>query len=200
MPSDSHASAKGWYQIRSLYFDNASDLALWEKMSGISEREKFRIRFYDFDTSYIRLEKKVKRAELGYKISSPLSLEQTKKILSGNVEWMKDSKDALLVELYGKMKFSGLRPKTIVDYVREPFVYEAGNVRVTLDYHIKTGLYETDLLSKEIPTIEACPGTYILEVKYDHFLPDVIRDIIQLGNRRAGAFSKYAICRRFEFE
>lgn len=197
MQPDEHVSEKGFYRIRSLYFDNASDKALLEKINGISEREKFRIRCYDFDYDFIRLEKKVKKGGLGYKLSAPLTCEQTERILKGDTVWMRNSQDALLVELYEKMKFQGLRPKTVVDYTREPYVYPAGNVRVTVDYDICTGVLGTDMLDRELPTVPACPGTVILEVKYDNFLPDVIRDIVQLRFREEIEFSKYGMCRRF---
>ena len=88
-----------------------------------------------------------------------------------------------------------LKPKTIVDYTREPFVYAPGNVRVTLDYNIRTGLNCTDFLNAECVTIPAGDAPIILEVKWDEFLPSVIRDVVQLENRRSGAYSKYAACR-----
>lgn len=220
MKKDPHVGKQGFYKIRSLYFDNANDKALMEKISGVSEREKFRIRCYDTspeqiqqgntknmpgmsgwhmnpDYSFIRLEKKVKRGGMGYKVSAPLSYEETEKIISGDCDWMAESKEGLIVELYSKMKMQGLKPKTIVDYTREPFVYPAGNVRVTLDYDIRTGIMETDLLSKDVVTIPSNPGIVILEVKYDNFLPDMIRDAIQLKYRGENAFSKYEACRRF---
>ena len=37
----------------------------------------------------------------------------------------------------------------------------------------------------------------ILEVKYDAFLPEVVRGMLQTGVMRQEAFSKYAACRRF---
>lgn len=89
----------------------------------------------------------------------------------------------------------GLRPKTIVDYTREPFVFAPGNVRVTLDYNIRTGLQCTDFLNPNCITVPAGDTAIILEVKWDEFLPDIIRDAVQLSNCRSGAFSKYAVCR-----
>lgn len=197
MRPDGHIAKDGSYQIRSLYFDNASDKALREKQDGVSRREKFRIRCYDFNYDFIRLEKKVKQGGLGYKLSVPLDKGEVKRLLHGNHAWMRDSGRGLVVELYEKMKLQGMRPKTIVDYTREPFVYPAGNVRVTLDYDIRTGVCATDLLDKDLPTISVCPGMVILEVKYDNFLPDVIRDIVQMRYRDEGAFSKYGECRKF---
>lgn len=196
---DSNGGSHGRYQIRSLYFDTPDDKALREKLDGVNEREKFRIRYYNFDDSYIRLEKKSKCNGIGRKQSARLTREQCDQLLAGETDWMPGSGDALLTELYGKMKFQQLRPRTIVDYMREAYVYPAGNVRVTIDSQIRTGLRCIALFDRELPTVPTGhPGTMILEVKFDDFLPDLIRDLIQLGERQNHAFSKYAVCRRYE--
>ena len=194
MKTDENA-VDGKYFIRSLYFDNISDKALREKIDGVNCREKFRIRYYNNDTSLIHLEKKSKINGLGNKQSANLSAEEAQKIVDGDFDWMINSDRPLVQELYSKMKSQGLRPKTIVDYTREPFVFSAGNVRVTLDYDIRTGLYCTDFLNPDCITIPAGNAPIILEVKWDEFLPSVIRDIVQLESRRTAAFSKYAVCR-----
>ena len=191
---DVHA-IDGKYEIRSLYFDTLSDKALREKLDGISRREKFRIRYYNGDTSLIHLEKKSKIGGLGNKQSVVLTAEEAQWIVNGNYDWMMHSERPLVQELYIKMTAEGLRPKTIVDYVREPFVYAPGNVRVTLDYNIRTGLSCVDFLNGECPTVPVAGDPIILEVKWDEFLPSVIRDVVQLENRKTGAFSKYAACR-----
>ena len=192
---DPHAQAKGYYTIRSLYFDNMADKALREKLDGVNEREKFRIRYYDGDTSVIHLEKKVKRDSVGYKVSCNLSADEAQRIVDGDTLWMASDKRALVVELYAKMKGQGLRHKTIVDYERIPFVYGAGNVRVTIDYNIRTGLRCTDFLNPACVTIPASGNDIILEVKWDDYLPTIIRHAVQLKGRRQSAFSKYAQCR-----
>ena len=196
MKRDAHA-AYGRYFIRSLYFDNARDKALMEKINGVNIREKFRIRYYNFDTSVIKLEKKSKVNGLCLKESAPLTKEMAQAIVDGNYGWMIKSPEPLIRELYSKMKSQGLRPRTIVDYEREPFVYAAGNVRVTLDYNIRTGLKCTDFLNPACVTVPAS-DTVILEVKWDEFLPDIIRDIVQLPFSRTGNYSKYAVCRQYD--
>lgn len=191
---DAHA-AGGKYMIRSLYFDNLSDKALREKIDGVNIREKFRIRYYNNDTSLIRLEKKSKVNGLCLKESAVLSEKQAQAIVDGDYSWMTGSEVPLIQELYCKMMSQGLRPKTIVDYTREPFVFAPGNVRVTMDYNIRTGMECTDFLNPDCVTVPAGDATIILEVKWDEFLPDIIRDVVQLPNCRSGAFSKYAACR-----
>lgn len=190
---DGHA-AGGKYLVRSLYFDTPSDRALREKIDGVNRREKFRIRFYNGDTSLIHLEKKSKLGGLGSKQSAALSACEVSALFSGDLRWMRSSGKPLVRELYTKMRTELLGPKVIVDYTREPYVYPAGNVRVTLDYDIRTGLRPGDFLSLGA-TIPAGDAPVILEVKWDAFLPDIIRDAVRLEGRRTSAFSKYAQCR-----
>lgn len=192
--ADTHAIG-GTYAIRSLYFDNLSDKALREKLDGVNRREKFRIRYYNGDPSLIHLEKKSKIGGLGKKQSAVLTKKEAQAIVDGDCAWMAHTEDPLIKELYYKMTTQQLRPKTIVDYTREPYIFRAGNVRITLDYNIRTGLLCTDFLTPECVTIPAGDAPIILEVKWDSYLPDIIRDAIQLGNRHPCTFSKYAACR-----
>lgn len=201
MKSDPNADEKGRYLIRSLYFDNVYDKALREKLDGLNHREKFRIRMYKEDDSYIRLEKKTKHGSLGDKDSTVLTRAQTQAIIDCDWEAMKAIDDPLVWELYSKMVSQGLRPKTIVQYTREPYIYAAGNVRVTFDYDLKTSIYGTDLLDFRTPMVTPPMGIdgrfILLEVKYDEFIPEVIKNLLQLGSRKDAAFSKYATCRMY---
>ena len=185
----------GKYFIRSLYFDNGNDKALREKLDGVNRREKFRLRCYNGDPSLIHLEKKSKLDGLGTKFSADLTAEEAQKLIDGELDWMLDTDRPLVRELYVKMRSQGLRPKTIVDYTREPFIYRPGNVRVTLDYDIRSGLGCTDFLNPRAVTVPAGDAPILLEVKWDAYLPDLIRDIVQLPGRHVSAFSKYAQCR-----
>ena len=191
---DQHADG-GRYLIRSLYFDNLADKALREKIDGVNGREKFRLRYYNGDASCIHLEKKSKHNGLGAKVMAELSAAEAQAVIDGDFSWMPGSGRPLVQELYSKIRTQGLRPRTIVDYVREPFVYAPGNVRVTLDYDIRTGLQGTDFLNPGCVTIPAGEPVTILEVKWDAFLPNIIRDAVQLEGRRTASFSKYAACR-----
>ena len=192
---DDHAGPGGSYLIRSLYFDNIADRALREKLDGVNEREKFRIRYYNGDPSVMHLEKKVKRNGLGYKVSCDITAREAQRIVDGDLDWMPACGRGLIIELYSKMKAQGLRPRTIVDYTRIPFVYGPGNVRVTIDENIRTGLRCTDFLNPDCVTIPAGDSVILLEVKWDEYLPNVIRRAVQVKNRRSTAFSKYQICR-----
>ena len=197
MQPDSHA-VNGKYEIRSLYFDNLEDKALREKLDGVKIREKYRIRLYNHDHSIISLERKFKHGSLGYKTSANLTLEQAQAIADGDVEWMSRSNDEVILGFYTRIRNEGLKAKVIVDYVREPFIFAPGNVRVTLDYHIRTSMSCTDFLNPDCVTVPIKDSPCILEVKWDNYLPDVIRDAVQLDGRRSGAFSKYAASRMYD--
>ena len=191
---DPHAGPDGTYRIRSLYFDDLNDTALWEKLDGVNERRKFRIRYYNDDLSYIMLECKMKRDNLGCKLQERLTLEEVQKIMRGDVAWMATCSRPLLTVLYVEMKAKGLRPKCVVEYLRAPFVYGPGNVRVTIDWNIRTGP-APQFLDPNGLTLPVEGSPMLLEVKWDDFLPGVIRRAAALKNRGSAAFSKYAACR-----
>ena len=176
-PHDKNAGPDGTYRVTSLYFDTPYDSA---------------------DASFIRLEKKYKIDGLCGKRSVRMTQEQVKMLLSGDIGFLLESCEPLSIELYSKIKGKGLRPKTIVRYDREAFLYAPGNVRITLDRNICTGLGSVEFSNPEIFCLRAMePGT-VLEVKYDAFLPELVRMAVQVPDRQAAACSKYALCRRFD--
>ncbi len=191
---DSNCDADGTYFVKSLYFDNYMDKALREKIDGVNKREKFRIRYYGTDTSFIRLEKKSKINGLCNKVTCRITAEECKKIIDGDIDFMKDSEYELMRELYSKMKYQLLRPKCIVAYTRECFVYRCGNVRVTLDMNICGSNNVREFLNPDLPFLQTYHEA-ILEVKWDEYLPQIIRDCVQVKSRRSAAFSKYAAIR-----
>jgi len=197
MKFDPNSDKDGKYIIRSLYFDNYKDKALREKIDGLDVREKFRIRYYNFDTSFIRLEKKMKRKGLNKKISENLTYEEARAIINTDWNKMQLIEKPLVMELCSKMKSEQLRGRTIVQYIREAYVYKPGNVRITFDSQLKTGLFSTDLFNENAPLSRLMEETALLEVKFDEFIPDNILKLLQLGNRTASAFSKYAVCRTY---
>ena len=64
------------------------------------------------------------------KRSARLTYKQAEKILTGNVDFLLESKDTLLIELYSKIRGEMLRPRTIVSYDREAYIFGPGNVRL----------------------------------------------------------------------
>lgn len=196
MSRDSHADTHGEYHIRSLYFDNYENLVLREKMDGLLHRDKYRIRLYNLEPTTLRLERKTRHNGLGAKESARLTPEQCMRLVEGDSDFVDPSSPEVLQALQAGMRMKLLRASTVVDYVREAFVMPAGNVRITFDRDIRTGLCAKDLLDPNLPMMPVTEGDrLVLEVKYDAFLPDVIRISLQLGNRDAASVSKYALCR-----
>ena len=120
MKMDPHTRADGTYSIRSIYFDNIQDKALREKVNGMAKREKFRIRYYNDNFERITLEKKIKNNNLCIKVSAGLTEKECRKLLNGDLEWMKTHSSSLVQELYGKMKYQQLRPRVLVSYKGSP--------------------------------------------------------------------------------
>ena len=196
--SDPHTGDDGTYLIRSIYFDNIDNKALTEKVIGTSRREKFRIRYYNDDLSYITLEKKQKINDLCKKVECSLTKDELCDILSGDTAFMKDHKAGLVRELYSEMTMQQLRPKVLVSYRREPYIYRPGNVRVTFDFGIRTTMFSRNYI-EDIHEVSATDDAHmmIMEVKYDDFLPNIISCIVNEGNIRQQSFSKYEACRKF---
>lgn len=197
MRLDRHAR-DGHYKIRSLYFDTPDDTALREKLDGVRIREKYRIRLYNDDLSAIHLERKRKNGYLGHKDFAVLTPEQAQAIANGDIKWMASGTDEVLLGFYTQLRSKALTAKVIVDYIREPFVFAPGNVRVTLDSDIRTGLHSTDFLNPNCAMVPVQGSPNILEVKWDGFFPDVIRDAVQLESRYRTSYSKYAACRMYD--
>ena len=108
-----------------------------------------------------------------------------------------ESKNELKKEFYFKLKSQLLKPRTIVDYEREAYIYPIGNVRLTFDSKIRSGLNSKDFFNPNLPSIGVIEDQdpIILEVKYDNFLPDIIRDLIQTNTNEKSSVSKYSACR-----
>lgn len=198
IPVDKHVGEAGMYSIRSLYFDDYANRCYYENENGTDPREKFRIRIYNHSTKQIRLELKRKERGKTYKESCPLTVEQTKVLMSGRYLPDIDSQPPLLRKLTYEMMCHGMRPVVIVEYDRIPYVYPLGNVRVTLDMNMASSSAVHTFLDETIPRRPIMPtGQHLLEVKYDEYLPDFIYRNLQLNNLTQSAYSKYYLCRKY---
>lgn len=199
LETDGHVDADGGYSLKSLYFDDVKNTDFFTKLAGLEERKKYRIRLYNSDTSFIRMEKKVKINDVSYKLSAPIDLDMAMSAAMGRIEPMRSSKHSLLREIFLYDRHYVLRPCVITSYRREPFIYRPGNVRITFDYDLRAMLDPMDLFNPEAVGIPAiAPGQRILEVKYDGFLPSFIQKALSNSNAQLMAISKFALCRRFK--
>lgn len=191
MDLDPILNGRKFYRIRSLYFDDYCDTSLNQVINGISERYKYRIRFYNFNTEYIVLEKKYKINNMTKKEGCTLTKEQVIDIINGKINISKDNSN-LLNELYLMMRTRLLKPIIIIDYDRIPYVYNAGCVRVTFDYNLSCSydikrVFDSNIA--RIPLMEK--NSMILEIKYNNFIPDFIRYSLQLNELSRTSYSKY---------
>lgn len=195
---DKHVGPTGEYHIRSLYFDDIDNTALHEKLGGIRDRAKFRIRIYNKQDQVIHFEKKIKFKDSIAKVKEPLTRDMHDQIMAGHYEALRHSNRPLLMEIHQEITQRLLRPKVIVDYVREPFICENGNVRITFDKELRTGLNNVNLFDPNLRTIRALDhNLIILEVKYDQYLPAYIQAALQLEGLNRQSASKYVICRKY---
>ena len=191
MGRDPHAGPTGQYTIRSLYFDDPNFTAFRDKVDGVDNRTKYRIRCYNGDTSRCRLERKEKKGHLTRKTGQSITAQEALALQSRTFP----PADGLCEELRLLCDASGLRPMVLVDYDRTPFVCAAGNTRITLDENLRTRPYCADLFDTAksmMPVLE--DNQVILEVKFDDYLPGYLRDALADIPKIPMAISKFAMC------
>ena len=196
LKSDLHARSDGCYHIRTLYFDDFRNTALFEKQAGISRRKKYRIRIYNYTDDFIKFECKIKLDHYVFKHWVRLTRPDADKIIVGDVNFLAHSKNGLLRNFYFECRRNLLRPIIMVDYLREAFVHPVGNVRITLDTGLHTGLGPTDFFDQESSTT----GIHeefdrILEIKFDDILPLHIRGLFPNTIRPRCSLGKFVTCR-----
>ena len=198
MKRDTHCRTDGSYQIRSLYFDDYEDRCFYENENGVDNRDKYRIRIYNTDSSRIVLERKSKRHGMTMKRACPIDERICRQMMNGERPQITGTMPVPLKQILLEMQERCMQPKVIVDYIRYPFVEKNGNVRITFDESLMSSNDVKQFLDDEIivrPVMNL--GIGILEVKWDEFLPDYIQHHLQLDSLRWTSFSKYYLCRRY---
>lgn len=201
---DPHASSNGgMYHIRSLYFDTVFDDALYDKYSGVMNRDKYRIRIYNLSDREIHMECKTKIGTLISKRSVRISRDLADQLIAGDPTGLESTRSGLMRDVYREMRTRLLHPVVIVDYERIPYLHQAEEVRITFDMRVRSGLNSIDLFNPDIPTVPVLDhDETILEVKYNRVLPPYLKDILSCACPEAvqSAVSKYTLCRRYEFK
>ena len=193
---DKNSVNKDGYRITSLYFDGVHDHSIYDKNNGYFQREKYRIRIYNGSDKKITLERKSKRGDFICKEAAPITRSMYDAIMKGDFYVLENAENLLLSDFYAALQYRNFRPVVIVDYIREAYVYDFGNVRITFDKQLNAGINTIDLFDEHIISQEILlPEQVILEVKFDHFLPDVVRQLVQPERHVRSAISKYVLCR-----
>lgn len=189
---DKDFNCKGdYYTISSLYFDTYKKTSYRQVQDGISDRWKYRIRYYNYDDSYIKLEKKHKINSLTNKSSIIITKKDLSDILNNKIK-IKPTNPSLLNEFIIKMQTELLRPIICIEYDRIPYTYKIGNVRITLDFNIRYTNKFNNLFNKNkrVYYLE----DKVLEVKYSELIPDFIRYRLELNHLEQTSFSKFNNC------
>jgi hypothetical protein len=193
---DQHAGPDGSYHVRNLYFDDVHNSALSEKIDGVAYRKKYRLRVYNGDASVIKFERKNKLKQFILKESAYINRSDAERLMRGDVGCFMNSENRLLREYAIACRCSLMHPVVIVDYRREAYVHPVGNVRITFDIDLRTGLGGACFFDPHACVVSADsePGI-ILEVKFNQVLPQHIRGLLPTTIRPASAIGKFAICR-----
>ncbi|MBD5548947.1 MAG: polyphosphate polymerase domain-containing protein [Lachnospiraceae bacterium] len=198
---DVHAGKDGFYNIRSLYFDDYENSCYMDNENGVDNREKYRVRIYNHQTERISLELKQKIRGKTSKSSCLITESQCRQLMSGIMPNDIQPDQQVLRRLSLLMAVRMMKPVIIVDYDRVPYVYrqQDANVRVTFDSNITSVSNVQSFLDEKICGRGVLPiGWALMEVKFDSFLPDEIYNLLQLDGLSASTFSKYYLCRKFK--
>jgi len=192
LKKDTHYN--GVYYIRSLYFDDLYNTSYHEKVDGIKERSKYRIRIYNLDSSYISLELKGKNNDVSYKERNLISREEFFDLINGNYDTIDINNRSVLKDFIYKRK-NNLIPAVVVDYKRLAFIYEVEDVRITFDEDIKSGMFNYDLFDENMNLFDVLESNeVILEVKYNTRFPSMLKKILKGTSMIEISSSKYALC------
>ena len=201
---DPNGDENNQYHIRSLYFDTAYDSALYDKINGTANRDKYRIRIYNFSDQMIRLECKSKFRDLISKRSVRITRDLAEQLISADPTGLESTASGLVSDTFREMRTNLLHPVVIVDYLREAYLHPAEEVRITFDMQLRSGLNSVDMFNPYLPTVPPFDhDEIILEVKYNQVLPPYIASLLTYALRDGAcrsAISKYVYCRRFEFK
>ncbi len=199
---DRHGDENNEYHIRSLYFDTVYNTALAEKIAGVADRNKYRIRIYNCSDSIIRMECKSKINTYISKRGVAIDRDLCEQLIAADPTGLENSSSGLLRDVFREMRLRLLRPVVVVDYVREAYTHPVEEVRITFDKQLRSGLGSTDIFNKNLPVVPPLPNPdqIILEVKFNRLLPTYISQLLSsaAGWASRNAISKYTICRQYE--
>lgn len=186
----------GTYMVRSQYYDSLGNQDLYDNLDGVMEKRKIRIRTYSTEAESVKLEYKCKSNLDGKKYSLEITREQAIMMENHQYEFLLSHKEDLAKHLYIKMKRGGYTPKTIVEYERTAYLHPINDIRITFDTNIKGTINPYGIFSKSLSYIPLIQGENgILEVKYNDFIPSILKQVIQEVDSLPEANSKYSNAR-----
>lgn len=192
LPRDRY-SAGGAYYIRSLYFDTPENADYKDKLLGVSERKKLRLRLYDLQAEQVKLEIKAKRSKTSHKQSALLPRQTAKALIHGDPAPLLEGGPAARAA-YALYQGEYRVPAAIIDYERTAWVFPVGRARITLDRNVRACKSDS-LFAENLPMVGVLDPMTILEVKYDQPLPPWLGRMLSSQPGTLLSISKYAMAR-----
>jgi hypothetical protein len=204
LKADANADETAYYPIVSLYYDNKERDCYWEKVRGIQNRRKFRVRVYgSLDGKLpptVFIEVKHKQEGRGVKRRVKMPLEEALRVGEGswpNVKLSEVDKRTVREIIYDLVEHRGFKPVMVMRYDRRAYaaVDPSSDLRVTYD----TGIaYRLDNL-KPVPDDRSfSPENYmypddvsVLEVKVSGCVPYWLSKLLPEVGCRLQSHSKY---------
>lgn len=192
MQIDKNASENG-YLIRSIYFDDCYNSCFYENEDGVDNRKKYRVRTYNFSEKVIKLECKSKIRGFTNKIATTISKSDLNSLTDDDDDDLFNFSENTLLNKVNLLKTQHLlRKSAIIEYDREAYTFDEGNVRVTFDKNIAVSNDFDNFFNQNMASIPILyTGQFILEVKFDEYLPKVIAEALELNNLQQTTFSKF---------
>ena len=197
MQPDPHTDKSGLYRVRSLYFDTPDDKDFYDKLNEQNLRRKVRLRIYHSYDTTAKLELKQKENIYQKKHSMTISRQEAISIINGDYSVLLNYHDPFAAEMFAIMVGECYRPKTVIEYQRKAFIARENHIRITFDSCINASESSFDLFSPSLPLHPVLnPSKAILEIKYTHFVPGHLADILSQIDRRGFSASKYCLGRQ----
>lgn len=184
------------YMVRSLYFDTIENFDYMTKIDGVDSRKKIRLRIYNTDTEFAKLEMKQKQSIYQQKRSININRDDAVQLSKGIYLPLLKYDDPFALECYTLMSTRAYVPKVIVQYNRKAYVLRENQTRITFDSKLAATESCFDIFSNNLCLYPV--GDFyntILEVKYNGFLFSYIKDLLQQFDKSPIAVSKYCMAR-----
>lgn len=197
---DEHNGPFG-YRVRSLYFDSIYDNDYFEKLDGVELRRKIRLRVYDPSNDFALLEMKQKQGPYQLKRSLRVTREDAQELILGNYTPLLKYHEDFAAECYALMHAQCYRPKTVVEYNRKAFIAKENKIRITFDNQIVSNECDYNIFAPDLilnPVLD--PFLVVLEVKYNGFLLDYIKSLLDNVQKSELSVSKYMLARQASYK
>ncbi len=183
------------YMVRSLYFDSLEDNDYYDKLDGVMNRKKIRLRIYEAGSDYVKLELKGKYDYHQLKESLVINKRAAEEIIKGNYKILLSSDNEVAKKLYLILSQNTYKPKVIIEYNRIAYITSMGG-RITFDYDIRSSYQTDEFFDENVNYVKIMdPKNVVLEVKFDRFLEPYISNVLNKFINNRESVSKYVLGR-----